>query len=362
MTGKSLTHVIGSLYRLTDTVVSTRGMLLDYQYRSLQRGREVGEHYFGFASAGSRPGESLLRQIRIPDAGALTVLDTQSCAECSRRQPEFENTRVLQRNLRVLWTLDIRPAIYQMRSGDSLVPVQGTRTVRDPDSIRTWGVYINGPAAGGWGTGGSGSWEIETSTDTARRMWDDGSHGDLVAGDSLYTRMILYSPDSVKVYSKGQAGQIFKFSIGGSDNECGRGGLGDTHLVNLSDRDSTYTVASAWGSINLGFYTAWDYGLYNPVNGVDRLPVPPPGARLEQNYPNPFNPSTTIRFVLVRRSYVRLVVFNVLGQRVATLLDAETDPGIHAVNFDARRLAGGVYFYRLSAGSYRETRRLLVIK
>ncbi|HTY59042.1 MAG TPA: T9SS type A sorting domain-containing protein, partial [Bacteroidota bacterium] len=96
--------------------------------------------------------------------------------------------------------------------------------------------------------------------------------------------------------------------------------------------------------------------------GVDRLSVPPRGARLEQNYPNPFNPSTTIRFVLVRRSYVRLVVFNVLGQRVATLLDAETDPGTHAVQFDARWLAGGVYFYQLSAGSYRETRRLLVIK
>jgi photosystem II stability/assembly factor-like uncharacterized protein len=84
--------------------------------------------------------------------------------------------------------------------------------------------------------------------------------------------------------------------------------------------------------------------------------------RLEQNYPNPFNPSTTIRYALPSTSHVTLTVFNTLGQRVATLVDENQDAGYHDVKFDGNSLASGLYFYRLTAGDYLATKRLLLLK
>jgi hypothetical protein len=88
----------------------------------------------------------------------------------------------------------------------------------------------------------------------------------------------------------------------------------------------------------------------------------PGGFALSQNYPNPFNPSTQIEFALPKSSYARLVVFDALGREVATLVDGELSAGSHVRNFDAAGLAGGVYFYRLSAGTFNESRQMLLVK
>jgi hypothetical protein len=83
---------------------------------------------------------------------------------------------------------------------------------------------------------------------------------------------------------------------------------------------------------------------------------------LDQNYPNPFNPSTTIRFVLPTRSHVALTVFNTLGQDVAQLVNGDLEAGFHEVTFDGSGLSSGVYFYRLRAGDFLTTKRMLVLK
>jgi hypothetical protein len=71
---------------------------------------------------------------------------------------------------------------------------------------------------------------------------------------------------------------------------------------------------------------------------------------LNQNYPNPFNPTTTIEFDLPEPAVVTLIVYNILGQQVATLLDQEdVSEGLHEVEFSANALASGVYFYRVIA-------------
>ena len=355
MTGKPLVEVIGALYRGTDTVVTTRGTVLDYQYYHIQNGKTIREHYYNYQYRDSRPDEALIRQVLVPDTGALTILDTATCFDCARRQPEFENVRVT-------WALDIRPAIYQMRAGDSLTSVQGMRTVNNPDSIRAWGVFINGPTTGGWGSGNTGEWGMNIATDTSRRMWDDGTHGDLVAGDSIYTRLIFYSPESLSVYSKGQAGQVYKFSIGGGDNECGRGGLGNTHLANLDDRDSTYTVANDWGSINRAFYTAWDYSPHYPLDDIRPSPLITMSVNLDQNYPNPFNPSTTIAYTIGAAGHVHLAVYDVLGRLVATLVDRQAGPGSYSATWNAAGSASGVYFYRLSAPGNTAVKKALLLK
>ena len=88
-----------------------------------------------------------------------------------------------------------------------------------------------------------------------------------------------------------------------------------------------------------------------------------PGSyALEQNYPNPFNPSTSVEFSLPAASEVRLSVFNLLGQEVATLVNGQMVAGSHTVRFDASRLSSGVYLYRLTAGSFSKTLKMVLLK
>ena len=94
-------------------------------------------------------------------------------------------------------------------------------------------------------------------------------------------------------------------------------------------------------------------------NTTPRLPSK---VRLEQNYPNPFNPSTTIQYSLPLRSRVTLSAFNTLGQLIATLVDGTEEAGYHEARFDATGLASGVYFYRLRAGEYEETKKLIILR
>ena len=88
----------------------------------------------------------------------------------------------------------------------------------------------------------------------------------------------------------------------------------------------------------------------------------PTGYELGQNYPNPFNPSTTIRYALPSAGRVVLRVYNVLGQEVARLVDRMEDAGVKTVIFDGSSLPGGVYFYRITAGSYTAARKLTLMK
>ncbi len=83
---------------------------------------------------------------------------------------------------------------------------------------------------------------------------------------------------------------------------------------------------------------------------------------LEQNYPNPFNPSTTIRYALPARSHVALSVYNTLGEDVIDLVNGDVDAGYHEATFDGSRMASGVYFYRIEAGSFVETKKLILIR
>jgi gluconolactonase len=97
------------------------------------------------------------------------------------------------------------------------------------------------------------------------------------------------------------------------------------------------------------------------TTGIGETGVNLPGIfDLYQNFPNPFNPSTTIRFSLPHRAVTRLTVFNSLGQQVATLLDGDQNAGVHDLKFDGTRMASGMYFYRMQAGEFVQTRRLVL--
>ena len=102
-----------------------------------------------------------------------------------------------------------------------------------------------------------------------------------------------------------------------------------------------------------------EQGIVDVREGHDGVPTQ---FALCQNYPNPFNPSTTIKFELPRASQVSLSVFDILGREVSVLVNDLRYAGVHEVKFDGSNLASGVYFYRLQAGTYVETRKFILMK
>ncbi len=94
----------------------------------------------------------------------------------------------------------------------------------------------------------------------------------------------------------------------------------------------------------------------NPITDI------PANYNLYQNFPNPFNPSTSIRYTLPKREKVTLEVYNMLGQRIEVLVNEEQSAGYHQVEFQRNDLASGVYIYRLTAGYYVETKRMILMR
>jgi hypothetical protein len=95
------------------------------------------------------------------------------------------------------------------------------------------------------------------------------------------------------------------------------------------------------------------------VAGISR--ALPDVFMLFQNYPNPFNPSTTISYSLPKRANVSLKIFNMLGQLVATLVDEQKDAGYFQATWNAT-VSSGIYFYRLQAGGFVETKKMMFLK
>lgn len=114
----------------------------------------------------------------------------------------------------------------------------------------------------------------------------------------------------------------------------------------------------------------WGYGrvnalaaVQNVISGIEPIdPRVPASYELEQNFPNPFNPSTHIRFAVSQAGPVKLMVYNVLGQLVATLVDEPLAAGKYQVDFDASQLGSGVYFYRIEAGNFRDVKKMLLAR
>jgi flagellar hook assembly protein FlgD len=86
------------------------------------------------------------------------------------------------------------------------------------------------------------------------------------------------------------------------------------------------------------------------------------GFNLQQNFPNPFNPSTTIQFSLPKNGHASLQICNLLGEEVATLVSGDLQAGQHSIRWDATGKPSGVYFYRLQAGQFTETKKLVLLR
>ena len=97
-----------------------------------------------------------------------------------------------------------------------------------------------------------------------------------------------------------------------------------------------------------------------PAPGIKAAPERPPASPLEQNFPNPFNPSTSISYTIQREGYVRLAIFNLLGQEVSCVFEGMQPEGRYTVAFNSLNLPSGIYFYRLQAPGLYETKKMIV--
>lgn len=114
------------------------------------------------------------------------------------------------------------------------------------------------------------------------------------------------------------------------------------------------------GGSNLTVEDAPDYGQDTSIRSDES--TRPESVSLKQNYPNPFNPTTNIAFTLTDAQDVTLTVYNVLGQRVATLVNTQLNAGTHTFTFDASRLSSGMYIYRLNTGNTMLQKQMMLIK
>jgi hypothetical protein len=100
----------------------------------------------------------------------------------------------------------------------------------------------------------------------------------------------------------------------------------------------------------------------DPVVSVKEPRIIPFKAELKQNYPNPFNPSTIISFTLPIKSYITLKIYDLLGREITTLISKDLSAGSHSQQWNAINMPSGVYFYCLQAGSFKETKKLILLK
>ncbi len=130
--------------------------------------------------------------------------------------------------------------------------------------------------------------------------------------------------------------------------------------------DTEDKVYKMWYS---GFDETWSgrIGYATAQSLPDGLPeqiftFTPKNYVLSQNYPNPFNPSTTIEFTLPKSEFVELKVYNILGKEISTLVSNKLNQGNHTYTFDGKNLASGIYYYQLTAGEYREVKKMILLR
>ena len=164
------------------------------------------------------------------------------------------------------------------------------------------------------------------------------TYGGVAAGDPAISESFAHPVQHLRINGQGEAlaDVVYLADLDAGVNVFGEGNLTDNPLM--------------WLTVNLG-----------PTAVGDDNTVPNQFT-LEQNYPNPFNPSTTIKYTLAERTNVSLKVYDVLGNEVATLVNATQDVGAHQINFDAANLASGLYFYTIKAGNFTSTKKMMLLK
>ncbi len=195
---------------------------------------------------------------------------------------------------------------------------------------------------------GTGYGQIFLTTNQGKD-WSESDNG---VSANIINALCCSSPNIFAGTNNG----IFLSRDNGSSWTAVDSGLADTYVCSLF-ANGPYLYAGTF------MHGVWRRPLAEILTGVKASNTEVPGSfSLSQNYPNPFNPTTTIGYAVPVHTHVKVVVFDILGRLVETLVDGERQPGHYEVTFDASRLPSGIYFYRLQAGNFSETRKLAFVK
>jgi hypothetical protein len=152
---------------------------------------------------------------------------------------------------------------------------------------------------------------------------------------------------TVSGFIKGAGTSLHQHAYEWTDSSAAEG---QAYYYRLEYVDSTKTAR----------YSTEILSLWLPLSVREKISIG--DYQLFQNYPNPFNPTTTIHYELPTESFVRLSVFNLLGQQVRTLVNKTETAGYKSVQFDGSNLASGLYFYCVSAGTFTDVKKMLLVR
>lgn len=193
-------------------------------------------------------------------------------------------------------------------------------------------------------------------------------------GDTLWTK-ILYGGGGGTVRQTYDGGFIVQSNAAGNgvliktDSNGNTlwtkiiGGQGQDYFTSVNQcSDFGYIISGHSNSFGSGEYNLWLVKTHPDITDINNEYQLLNSYKLFNNYPNPFNPSTKINYQIPELGYVTLKVFDVLGNEVVTLVDKYKTVGRYEVEFDARRFASGIYFYKMQAGHYTEVKKMILIK
>ncbi|MBK7632778.1 MAG: T9SS type A sorting domain-containing protein [Ignavibacteriales bacterium] len=157
--------------------------------------------------------------------------------------------------------------------------------------------------------------------------------------------------------------QLFAIGSLGIVSSTDNGNSWVTHNAGLTTNDVSAIEKNSEGEIFVGTPD----GVYicvkkTPTGVINDKEILPKNFILSQNYPNPFNPVTTIKYQIPHRSNVSLKIYDLLGNEVADLVNEEQEVGFYNIDFDASKFSSGVYFYRIQAGDFVQTKKMILLK
>jgi hypothetical protein len=201
----------------------------------------------------------------------------------------------------------------------------------------------------------------------------EGSNGDFIwdaiTGGNILGKGILGDMDGdglpevgtaslnnvIHIWGGRTGGLIWNYSFGGGGNTTAA-----EHITKMDDIDNSGVFDFVAGSRD-GRIICFAGGEDIQV-GIFADDLIPSYFSLEQNYPNPFNPTTKIEFTISESRFTSLIVYDILGEEVASLINENLQPGNYNVEFDASPVASGIYFYQLRAGSFVETKKMVLLR
>jgi ligand-binding sensor domain-containing protein len=185
---------------------------------------------------------------------------------------------------------------------------------------------------------------------------NNGANWSTVNNDLTNTYIYALAVSGTNLFAGTYGGGVFLSTNNGASWSAVNNGLTNDYVRALAVSDTNLFAGIESGSV-------WRRPLSEMITSAEVLLTDlPTNFSLNQNYPNPFNPTTTFSFSLPLKTFVSLRVFDALGREIAKLVNEQLFAGEHSWHWNAAGLPSGVYFYRLQAGSFTETKKLILLK